>query len=68
MATWIAANPDRQKKYGTVLADIKTLSDETNATAKRDVIISRLPDPNSMVMFPQIVNAVAGDAGHGQDA
>ncbi len=47
MATWIAADPARQKKYGTLLADIKSLSDETNATAKRDVIMRRFPDPIS---------------------
>lgn len=47
MATWIAADPARQKKYGTVLSDLKTLSEETNATAKRDVIIRRFPDPIS---------------------
>ena len=58
MATWIVASPDRQKKYGNMLSEIKSLSEETNAASKRDVIIRRLPDPNSMVVFPQIVNAV----------
>ena len=58
LATWIAVNPDRQKKYGNLLSEIKSLSEETNAASKRDVIIRRLPDPNSMVVFPQIVNAV----------
>ena len=57
MAAWIAANPDRQRKYGTVLAEIKALSDETNSDAKRDVIIRRFPDPNSMPVFVQIVTA-----------
>ena len=59
LATWIAANPDRQKKYGTLLSELKVLSEETNAASKRDVIIRRLPDPNSMAVFPQILNAVA---------
>ncbi len=59
LAAWIAANPERQKKYGTLLSELKTLSEETNATAKRDVIIRRFPDANSMVVFPQILNAVA---------
>ncbi len=57
MATWIAANPDRQKKYGTMLADIKALSEESNAAAKRDVIIRRFPDPNSMPVFGGIIAA-----------
>lgn len=57
LATWIAVNPDRQKKYGTVLPEIKSLSDETNAAAKRDVIIRRFPDPNSMAVFGQMVLA-----------
>jgi hypothetical protein len=58
MATWIAANPDRQKKYGTLLAEIKSLSDETNATSKRDVMMRRFPDPISGTVFGQIVAAV----------
>jgi len=49
LASWIAADPTRQKKYGNLLADIKSLSDETNATAKRDVIMRRFPDPISGV-------------------
>ena len=57
MATWIAANPDRQKKYGTLLSELKSLSEETNARQKRDVIIRRFPDPNSMAVFGQIVAA-----------
>ncbi len=58
MATWIAANPERQKKYGDFLSQLKTLSEQTNATSKRDVIIRRFPDPNSMAIFPQILSAV----------
>ncbi len=59
LATWIAANADRQKKYGNVLTELKTLSEETNATSKRDVIVRRLPDPLSMPTFGQIYTAVA---------
>ena len=58
LATWIAANPERQKKYGTVLSELKALSEETNATAKRDVIMRRFPDPNSMTVLPQIFAAI----------
>ncbi len=57
MATWIAASLDRQKKYGTVLADLKALSEETNATSKRDVIIRRFPDPISGAVFGSMVAA-----------
>lgn len=59
LATWIAANPDRQRKYGTVLTELKTLSEETNATAKRDVLLRRMPDPLSMTVFGQVFTAVA---------
>ena len=58
MATWIAADPARQKKYGTVLAELKALSEETNAASKRDAIIRRFPDPISGTVFAQIVAAV----------
>lgn len=57
LATWIAADPNRQKKYGNVLSELKSLSEETNATSKRDVIIRRFPDPNSMVILGQVVAA-----------
>ena len=59
LATWIASSPDRQKKYGTVLSELKALSEETNATSKRDVIMRRFPDPNSMTVLPQIFAAVS---------
>lgn len=42
-----------------MLAEIKSLSDETNATAKRDVIIRRFPEPNSMTVFGEIVGVAA---------
>lgn len=58
LATWIAANPDRQKKYGTLLSEIKALSAESNAAMMRDAVMRRFPDPNSMSVFGQIVAAV----------
>lgn len=61
LAAWIAANPDRQKKYGTVLAELKTLSDETNATSKRDVLIRRLPDGIALTVFAQVFAAVSAN-------
>ena len=57
MATWIAADPARQKKYGTLLAEIKTLSDATNLTSKRDAMLRRFPDPISGTVFTQVVAA-----------
>lgn len=57
MVAWIAADPTRQKKYGTVLSDLKILSEETNATSKRDVIMRRFPDPISGTISTQIVAA-----------
>ncbi|MFN0278595.1 MAG: S46 family peptidase [Pyrinomonadaceae bacterium] len=57
MAAWIAANPDAQKKYGTLLADLKSLSEETYATSKRDAIIRRFPDPISGAVTGGIVTA-----------
>jgi len=58
MAKWIAAKPERQAKFGNFLTELKNLSTETNAVQKRDVIIRRFPDPNSMVVFPQLFTAV----------
>ncbi|MGB7201780.1 MAG: S46 family peptidase [Pyrinomonadaceae bacterium] len=57
MAIWIAANPERQKKYGNVLAELKSLSEESNAAQKRDVIMRRFPDPISGVVLGQVVAA-----------
>src|SRR5260221_10295563 len=54
----MAADPARQKKYGTVLPELKALSEETNAASKRDAIIRRFPDPISGTVFGQIVAAV----------
>jgi hypothetical protein len=58
LAAWIAANPARQQKYGTLLSELRSLSEETNAAMKRDVIMRRFPDPNSMTVFPQVMSAV----------
>ncbi|MGH9947558.1 MAG: S46 family peptidase [Pyrinomonadaceae bacterium] len=53
---WIAADPSRQQKYGTVLSQIAGLTAESNKYAKRDVIIRRIPDPG-MAVFSQIYAA-----------
>ncbi|MEO7538566.1 MAG: S46 family peptidase [Pyrinomonadaceae bacterium] len=57
LAQWIAQNPARQQKYGTVLSQLRALSEETNAASKRDVVVRRFPDPNSMPLLVQVVTA-----------
>ena len=57
-AAWIAASPDRQRKYGTVLADIAAASAESNRYAKRDILVRRMPD-GTMPVFRAIYTAVA---------
>ncbi len=57
-ATWIAGNPERQKKYGTVLADLAAASAASNQFAKRDILVRRMPD-GTMPMFRAIYQAVA---------
>ena len=57
-AAWINGNPDRQKRYGSVLADLKSLSAESNRFAKRDVILRRIPSPETAILG-QVYAAVA---------
>lgn len=57
LATWIAASPARQQKYGSVLPELGALSLETNAAQQRDVVIRRFPDANSMPVLVQVVTA-----------
>jgi len=56
-AGWINGNADRQKKYGTVLADLKTMSADSNRYAKRDVILRRIPSPETVILA-QVYSAV----------
>ena len=57
-AKWIASAPDRQQKYGSVLPELKALSETTNKTAKRDVILRRFPDPATTPVLKQVTDAV----------
>lgn len=57
-AAWINGNPERQKKYGTVLADLAAASAESNKFAKRDILVRRMPD-STMPVFRAIYSAVA---------
>ena len=56
---WVKADPGRQQKYGTVLADLKKVSEETNATSKRDVVLGRFPGASTTPVFKAIYDAVA---------
>ena len=49
-AAWINGNPERQRKYGTVLSELKSLSAESNRYAKRDVILRRIPSPETAIL------------------
>lgn len=49
-AAWINGNPERQRKYGTVLDELKSLSAESNRYAKRDVILRRIPSPETKIL------------------
>lgn len=57
-AKWVAADPARQSKYGTVLSELASVSAESNKYAKRDILVRRMPDA-TMPLFGQIYAAVA---------
>lgn len=57
-ATWINGNPERQRKYGSVLSELKAVSTESNAYAKRDVIIGRFPSATLTPVFKAVYDAV----------
>lgn len=57
-AKWVAANPQRQQKYGTVLQELAAVSAKSNAIAKRDVLARRIPDA-TMPVFRAIFQAVS---------
>ncbi len=57
-ASWIAANPARQTKYGTVLADLKRVSDEFYRTGQRDRILRSFPNPAATPVFAEIFAAI----------
>ncbi len=57
-AEWIAANPQRQAKYGEVLPSLRRVSDEYYPNAQRDVIFRTLP-PAATPVFRQVYDAIA---------
>jgi hypothetical protein len=65
LTQWIAQNPERQKKYGTLLADIDRLYKTDYASAQRDRLLRTLPGVNTpiaqtpMPIFKELVDAAA---------
>jgi len=57
-AAWVAANPQRQAKYGEVLPQITRVSTEYYTTGQRDVILQRLPNPALTPVLKQVYDAV----------
>ena len=57
-ANWISANPAREAKYGTLLANLKSVSDEFYKNAQRDRVLRTFPNPASMPIFTQLYSAV----------
>jgi hypothetical protein len=55
-AAWINADPARRQKYGSVLQELEAVSQESNVTAQRDVIVRRIPDATTPV-FREIYRA-----------
>jgi len=63
MAAWIAADPSRQAQYGTLLSDLRSVSETSNAMQNRNVLLQRFPDSTGATpVFGQIVAAMAATA------
>jgi hypothetical protein len=61
-AKWVAADAARQAKYGTVLSELKAISEATNATAKRDVVVGRFVSPALTPVLKQVLDLVTFEA------
>ena len=57
-AGWIAANPARQTKYGTVLADLQRVSGEFYRTGQRDRLLRSFPNAGATPVFKEIYDAI----------
>lgn len=55
---WVMANPQRQAKYGEVLANLSRVSDDFYRTIKRDRVLRTFPNPGTTPVFNQLYNAV----------
>ncbi|HEY0427396.1 MAG TPA: S46 family peptidase [Pyrinomonadaceae bacterium] len=56
--TWVQANPQRQAKYGEVLANLSRLSGDYYKTIARDRVLRTFPNTANTPVFNQIYNAV----------
>ncbi len=56
-ANWVAGNPQRQMKYGKVLADLSRVSADYYKTGKRDRVLRTFPNPGNTPVFAQIYTA-----------
>jgi hypothetical protein len=54
---WVMANPQRQAKYGEVLANLSSVSGDFYKTIKRDRVLRTFPNPASTPVFSQLYNA-----------
>jgi len=59
LAEWIAADPVRSAKYGTVLADIAKASADFYEVGTRDRVIRTLPNPASTPLLAWLYDAVS---------
>lgn len=57
-AAWVMANPQRQAKYGEVLANLSRVSGDFYKTIKRDRVLRTFPNPGTTPVFNQLYNAV----------
>src|SRR5438093_13343927 len=69
-AAWVKADPARQQKYGSVLADFDRLYKTYYATSRRDRVLRTIPGvatptaQAAMPVFKQIVDAAAAIQTH----
>ena len=57
-AEWIKANPQRQTKYGEVLANLSALSNDFYKTSQRDRVLRTFPSAGTTPVFKQLYDAV----------
>src|SRR5690606_27325736 len=60
-AAWINEKPERKAKYGNVLSDLAAITERSNAKAKLDVLVRRMPDSTMPVFSAIFAAAVAAE-------
>lgn len=58
LATWIAADPTRSAKYGSVLGDLKSVSDAFYKFGMRDRVLRTIPNAASAPTMAWFIDAV----------